>query len=394
MLRRITSRSFSLVHTQKNSRIDKMAFAPESPLTLDGLPKFLSVVYHRYHFYGIYTFAELGVADRLVEAIPDRGLTAQEIIDDNHPEWNSALLHRILRACVDAGIVEQINNGIDDKHFVLTQSGMMLTSNHPSHIRDLIRWCCGPVHNGASGQLPALVRGEGTGSGIARISGGLDLYTFLCQPNNQDTLKIFTGAMMAMSHYNNPKLVTSVDYGRFSTLVDLGGNRGVFLAQILQHYPAIQHGIVFDLPHVVDKFKNGEEFESLNISKNRYAFVAGDMLDSSTIPQADAYVLKYMLHNYSDENVVAILSSIRKANQDQSGLPLTIFIAEHVIFPDGAVSNWQSHGADIAMAYMFENGCERTVQEYQQLLEQAGFEFKQLYPLQTPKSIIEAVLVK
>ena len=321
-------------------------------------------------------------------------MTAEEIIGDDESKWNSALVHRILRACVDAGLVEQVKNNIDDKHFVLTESGMMLTSNHPSHIRDLIRWTCGPIHTNASTHLPDIVRGEGSGSGIARISDGLDLYALLYQPQNQHMLKAFGGAMTAMARYNNPKLVLGVDYSRFSSLVDVGGGRGAFLAEILHQYPTIPHGINFDLPHVVDRYKNGEEFNSLNISKERYTFVGGDMFDFSTIPKADAYLLKFMLHNYNDEKAIDILSSINKANEEHTERLVTIFIVELIILPDGAVSNWLSHGADVAMAYMFEKGCERTVQEYRQLLEQAGFEFKQLYPLQTPMSIIEAVRIK
>jgi hypothetical protein len=70
-----------------------------------------------------------------------------------------------------------------------------------------------------------------------------------------------------------------------------------------------------------------------------------------------------------------------------------LFIAEHIILPDGATSNWQSHALDIAMAYCFENACERTQQEYEELLGKAGFTLKKLYPIQAPNSIIEAVLI-
>ncbi|CAF4268705.1 unnamed protein product, partial [Adineta steineri] len=53
-----------------------MTFAPTSPLTIDGLPKFLSMGYHRLLDRATYTFAELGLADRLVNALPNQGLTA------------------------------------------------------------------------------------------------------------------------------------------------------------------------------------------------------------------------------------------------------------------------------------------------------------------------------
>lgn len=368
-----------------------MAFEPVSPLTLAGMPKYFSAVYHRLIEYAMFTFAELNLADRLVNAVPDQGMTVQEVIGCERSDWNADLLYRILRSCTDAGIVERVN---DEKHFVLTQSGRMLTSDHPSHARDLICWMLGPLNTSGAYQIPNLVRNEGTGSGITRVLGGIEMYTFLSQPDQRGLLDLFNGAMTAFSAYTGTKLVTGVDFGRFETLIDIGSSSGAYVAQILEHYPSIKQGIVFDLPHVINQVKNGEEFKLRKIPESKYKFVAGDMFDASTIPQADAYIIKHILHNFDDEKVVAILSSIRKANQNRiEQSSVCLFIAEHIILPDGATSNWQSHALDIAMAYSFENAYERTQQEYEELLGKAGFTLKKLYPIQAPNSIIEAVLI-
>jgi hypothetical protein len=367
-----------------------MAFAATSALTLDGLPKFLSMTYHELINWAVYAFAELGIADRLVHAAPAHGFTVQEIVGDDRPQWNSDLLYRILRTCIYGGLVETTN---DDKHFILTQSGMMMTSDHPSHVRDHIRWSFGPIFTGACLQLPNIVRGEGTGTGVARISGGIDFYTLMGQPDQKELLSMFSGSMTTFSMQTGSRLVAGVDFGRFKTMVDFGGSRGTLLAQILQSYPTIQQGIVFDLPHIVDQFKNGEEFESRKINNDKWSFVSGDMYDSSTVPPADAYILKNILHDFNDNKCLEILSSIRKANEKRKGPPATIFIIEHIILSDGALSNWQSHGFDIGMAALFDNGRERTQDEYEQLLKKSGFELNKLYPLQAPNSIIEAVIV-
>ncbi|CAF4081091.1 unnamed protein product [Rotaria sordida] len=368
-----------------------MASERISPLILDGLSKYLSIATHRFIEYAIFAFVELNLADRLVNAVPDQGLTVQEIMSDERSSWNADLLYRVLRSCADGGIVERIN---DDKHFVLSQSGRMLTSDHPSHARDFLRWILGPLNSNAGNQLPNLVCNEGTGSGFTRFTDGLDLYTFLCRSDQSDLMTIFNGAMTTVSAVTGTKLVINSDFGRFATLVDIGGSSGIYLAQILEHYPSIEQGIVFELPGVINQVKNGEEFKLRNIPESRYKFVAGDMFDSSTIPQGDAYVLKTFLHCFDNEKVIAILSSIRKANQNRIGQSLvSLFIVEYIIFPDRAMSNWQSHAFDIAMAYAFEGACERTQQEYEQLLETTGFKLKKLYPIQAPHSIIEAVLI-
>ncbi|CAF0922055.1 unnamed protein product [Adineta steineri] len=370
-----------------------MTFTPTSPLIIDGLPKFLSMGYHRLLDRATYTFAELGLADRLVNALPNQGLTAHDLINNDEIEWNADILHRALCACTDVGLVERVKNTIDDKHFILTSSGRMLTSDHPSHARDYVRYYLGPMSSNIGYQLIKLVRGQCKGTGFAEASGGLDLYTYLKQPENQDYLRLYNGVMTCLSTYTGDKLVTGVDFGRFETLVDLGGSRGTFLAEILQHYPNIRRGFIFDLPQCIAEVKSADEFESRQITSSRYTFVAGDMTDSSTIPQADAYILKYILHLFNDEICMNVLSSIRKANEQRTDTLLTIFIVEHIIFSDGTIGNWQAHGFDIGMT-AYGGARERTEQEYQVLLEKAGFQIKKLYPIQAPDSIIEAIFIK
>jgi hypothetical protein len=115
------------------------------------------------------------------------------------------------------------------------------------------------------------------------------------------------------------------------------------------------------------------------------------MFNVSTIPQADAYILKRILHNNTDEKAIAALSAIRQVNQGSNRKTVTVFIVEHIILADGAVSNWHSHGMDLTMAAYCGNAKERTQEEYEQLLVKSGFKFKILYPIESPDSIIEGV---
>jgi hypothetical protein len=188
---------------------------------------------------------------------------------------------------------------------------MMMTSDHQSHVRDHIRFMFGSVLTDASVKFPHVVRSEG--ENVAN----LDMYTLLGKSDDKEFLSIYSGAMTTMSIQTGDKLVAGVDFSRFKTMVDLGGNRGTFLAQILQKYSTIQHGIVFDLSHIINQVNNGEEFISREISKDRWSFVSGDMFDVSTIPLADAYILKHILHGFNDNKCLEVLSSIRQANEKQ-----------------------------------------------------------------------------
>lgn len=367
-----------------------MALAPVSSLTIDGFPKFLTIAYHRMIESSLVAFVDLNLADRLVHAAPNQGLTLDEIIGADDPStWNKEVLYRILRASIVTGVVKRVN---DDKHFALTESGAMLTSNHPSHARDLLKYFTGLEYTNIISKLANVARREGT-NGVA-LAYGVDFYTMVSLPIHEQFSDVCNGALASISYYVGDRIACAVNFSRFNTMVDLGANTGTFLAQILQHHPSLKHGIAFDMPRVIEKVKNGEPFQSRHISKNRYTFTAGDLFDSSTIPQADAYVIKQVLHVFNDDTVVAILSAVRRANEISSRNTITVFIVEHVILEDGAVSNWQSIGMDMVMTSTLDDAKGRTREEFQQLLERAGFQFKQLYPVQAPSSIIECVWIK
>ncbi|KAJ0444806.1 putative trans-resveratrol di-O-methyltransferase [Helianthus annuus] len=106
---------------------------------------------------------------------------------------------------------------------------------------------------------------------------------------------------------SDARLVTSVilkDCGGIfeglESIVDVGGGSGTVAEAIAKAFPNIRC-ISFDLPHVVD---------GLVGSKN-LSFVGGDMFEA--IPRADAVLLKWILHDWSDEECLKILKQCRKA---------------------------------------------------------------------------------
>ncbi|CAF4884434.1 unnamed protein product [Rotaria sp. Silwood2] len=131
------------------------------------------------------------------------------------------------------------------------------------------------------------------------------------------------------------------------------------------------------------------EFQQKKIESNRYQFVSGDMFKPETIPQADSYVLKFIIHDWNDEDSIKILKSIRAANKSREQKLITIFIVEMILLPNNK-NNWVARVMDIEML-SFLNAKERTKAEYIQLLKESGYEFKELYRTDGPYSIIEAI---
>jgi hypothetical protein len=357
-----------------------------------GYRKYLSFVTNHLLETAIWTFAELGVADLLAAA--DTPQTADELAQKQG--WNSEFLHRLLRVVADADIVREIKSDESielekTNRFELTEDGRFLTSNHPSKSRYLICWELSPFVKTPSHYLPQLIReGFNKGNGMERVTGNVSPFEFLKKEENQELAHNFNEAMTSYATYSGQPIVNAVDFSRFNKIVDIGGNLGALLSNILQKYSTIKQGICFDLPNVIPQSEINNEFEKRNISKDRYQYVGGDMFDVKTIPQADAYILQSVIHDWTDDRAIDILKSIRTATNGQK---ITLFIIGFIIVSDtehNKFINHTVHAYDLHMM-MLANAKERTLKQHEYLFEQSGFKFKHLYLTETPYSIIEAV---
>ena len=104
----------------------------------------------------------------------------------------------------------------------------------------------------------------------------------------------------------------------------------------------------------------------------------------ASVPEgADLYVLKSIIHNWSDAAAVKILRTCRAAMPPHGRL----LLAERVVPP----------GNEPAEAKLFDinmlvtaGGQERTEAEYETLLQTAGLEMKRVIPTRSALSLIEA----
>ncbi|KAK7271439.1 hypothetical protein RJT34_27346 [Clitoria ternatea] len=141
-----------------------------------------------------------------------------------------------------------------------------------------------------------------------------------------------------------------------SLLVDVGGGVGQSLNMIISKYPSIR-GINFDLPQVIHHAPAYAGVEH----------VKGDMFES--VPKGDAIILKAILHNWSDEKCLKILSNCYKGLPQHGKVIVVDFIVPETI---------QSTEMD-KMITSFDNlmfldgGCERTEKEFMNLCQSSGF---------------------
>lgn len=111
--------------------------------------------------------------------------------------------------------------------------------------------------------------------------------------------------------------------------------------------------------------------------------VAGDFL-SQTVPSADVYLLKHILHDWDDDSSVKILKNVR-ANM---GPGARVLLIEMIIpdQPEPGPAPWM----DLNMLVML-GGRERTVGAYQELLLRAGLTTSRVIATPSPYGIVEAV---
>jgi hypothetical protein len=105
----------------------------------------------------------------------------------------------------------------------------------------------------------------------------------------------------------------------------------------------------------------------------------------SKVPAADAYSLKHILHDWSDQECVTILKNIRAAVTG----PGRVFVMEHIV-----PGPQEPHFAKLFDIHMlcWGTGRERTEAEYAQLLEAAGFRHvRSWYPVSRLMGIVEGI---
>jgi SAM-dependent methyltransferase len=159
-----------------------------------------------------------------------------------------------------------------------------------------------------------------------------------------------------------PRLLERYDVSRFRRIVDVGGGRGFILAPMLETAPKAL-GVLFDRPQVVEGAKRF--FAARGLSE-RTTFVAGDFLKDELPPGGDAYVLKGIMHDHSDENCLKVLERCRRAMA-----PGATLLSIEGLIPSDRPGPPYVHWLDLAMLVLL-GGRERTLEEYEQLFQAAG----------------------
>jgi len=315
----------------------------------------------------LHTAVMLGIVDTLDETPTAAGTLADEL------ELDPDATYRLLRTLAHYGVLTED----DDRRFALTPVGEVFEADHPQSMRAYLRCLHSPEWVSAMFHLPDIVK-DGGPDGFTRE---FDVDIFEYADANPDFAETFNDFMTAETRRQTEGILAALaeNIAGLSQLCAVGGGHGYLLSRLLAAHDHLD-GTVLERPSVVDA--SADHWAPKLGVEDRCAYVAGDMFES--VPTADGYLLKWILHDWSDAECVDILSTIHEAAPADGRL----FVVEAIV--PGPDQPGFAKRLDMTMLVQM-GGRERTEAEYRSLFEQAGWELVDRKETDGEMSVLEAV---
>ena len=334
-----------------------LAAAPHAQLIQMGTAYWVSKI--------LYATAKLGLADQIA-AEPKSAAELAGPLGVHAPS-----LHRLMRTLASLGILTEDT----ERRFSLTVMGEALKTGAPGSARSTLLSFCSPwFTRGFDNIMHSLQTGR---SGFEEAH-GKPVFDYIGQFPEEAAL--LSEAMNGFHGEEPPQVAAAYDFSPFKTIVDVGGATGNMLSAILTRHPG-PRGILFDMAHVVT---DAPEFLKSKHIAQRVTIERGNFFQS--VPAGgDAYVLSHIIHDWSEDQCLTILSNVRNAMKPDGSLLIV-----EMVLPDGDEPH-PGKILDIVMLVM-PGGQERTKAEYATLLEKAGFKLTRIVPTNSAVSVVEAKL--
>jgi hypothetical protein len=214
-------------------------------------------------------------------------------------------LEQVLRALAGFGVFER-----DARGRFLVNGGaapLLRDSGSPVHAYAIL-W--GEQLHAASGRLLEQVR---TGTSAFELEYGAPIWSRYA--DHPSEAAVFDELMSAATAFQADAILDAWDFGRYGRVVDVGAQRGVLLAAILRRHPAVR-GVWFDREEELAAARQLLEGRGLS---DRCELVVGSFLEK--VPSGgDLYVLKHVLHDWSDSSATTILENVARAMPREASL--------------------------------------------------------------------------
>jgi hypothetical protein len=321
---------------------------------------------------GGYWAAQVACAAASLE-LPDHLAAGPKTAEDlaQAAEAHAPSVRRLLRAMVSLGLCTQAADG----RFALTEAGDCLRADTPGSVRGRALF----IGDRLWMQFSDLTHQVKTGGRTQKVLGGAE--GFEAMKDDPAGLHTFQQAMAESSRMAARGAMAAYDFGPFKRVLDLGGGYGGVLAELLKAHPG-QTGAVCDLPFL----RGGAEsyLQGAGV-KDRAEFLGGSFFES--VPAGfDLILMKFIIHDWGDEESRSILSNARQSADPGA----TLVLVEQVV-PD-VIAFTPEHQAVIRgdLTMLAIGGKERTAEEYRTLLAESGWRLAAITPAGAQFSVIEA----
>ena len=267
-------------------------------------------------------------------------------------------LRRVLRGLA----AEEVLDELPDGRFALTAAAELLCGGAPDSLQGMVT-VRGELYYGMVAGLLDAVRGGGVPFEVVH---GRPFFEFLAGDARWRTM--FQTWMAARSAREADAVVAGYDFGRFASIVDVGGGTGTLLRAIREQAPHADL-VLFDRPEVV--------------AATDLPGIGGDFF--TAVPAgADAYLLSRVLHDWDDAAALRILRTCRAAMR-----PDSMLLVVDMVLPERAVDDPAAVRLDLHMLALL-GGRERTAGDFAALLGAAGLRLIADIPTPAGVHVLEA----
>ncbi|NGN70227.1 methyltransferase [Streptomyces sp. A7024] len=291
---------------------------------------------------------------------------------------------RLLRALAALGLLREEPPGT----FSATTTGARLSPTHPDSLTSFVRVFTDSAVIRAWEHLDAAVR---TGDIAFDAVFGTDFFSHLAR--DPELSADFNAAMSQASQATAAALPHAYDFGAFTSVTDVGGGDGTLLAAVLTAHPRLT-GAVLDTPDGLARTPETLERHGLT---ERCEPAPGDFFRS--VPKgADLFLIKSVLHDWSDEKAATILRHCREVLPADGRVLIVEPVLPDAVAPDSGSGSGSGPGPYLSDLNMLVNlgGRERTRADFEDLCRAAGLSVTSVTELAeaAPFSLIEAVAAR
>jgi hypothetical protein len=292
------------------------------------------------------------VTSGLADALGDGWRTPAELADELGLERDATA--RLLGAAAASRLLRfDAAKGVR-----LSRMGGPLRRDHPRTIASWVGYLSAPPAARAYDELLGQLHEGPEPSGHRRAFGDSVWDHFAKHPQQGER---FGAAMREMTAIDIGALALAYPWPRRGVICDVAGGIGGLLGAILKRR-AKARGVLIDAPEIAEQGR--AYLDSLGVG-DRVEIRGGDLFGGLRA-QADVYVLKWILHDWSDETCHDILTRVRAT---MPGGARIVCIDQHL---DRDQPSATSSMVDLHMMVECEGGRERSPAEVHELMRGAG----------------------